>query len=799
MIATNSNVISIRDPSAELAIDWRYEYNTQSTRWLRQCERRWNRAEQFIRSGYKIVLLRPLDKATLPLQDSKQVAGLSNPITNVSTLRKLTHDQSEYHHCNYGLIYGMECMTVVDLEGPIGGRNTGAEELITLEVRHSFRVPRNHMVHTPRGGMHLYCGWTDAIKKKMIKAMDMAMDILTGPASEATGHVVGPLSVTADGEYIEDINAPIPSVALLQETTLPPEFIALLNGHQESKHPSKGRRGNRGNENVADEDIFPPMEFKDLEEVLSYIPAFSTSYDDWIKVGMAIHHERPNATGFDIWVEWSSTDQKRFNIKACHTHWESFDIPTRGNPITMGTVINMARDRGYRPRSKYMPLSMMELVQAETPNVYMGGQNRYIKVTDTGEIHEMTRTDVESWYEGQEIIINNKEYNPIFLFMRWPGRIKYTGYELVPPPAVASPATYNVWRGFRLTPVEGDTRKYFELFNQMFPDSTIQTWLHDWLADMIQRPGVKPSTCVVLQGPQGTGKNIFAQIFRSMFLPNNSTQFVNTDQFTSRFNKLLLRNVLAIVNEAVWAGNHKQASILKGYITEDRFEVQDKNVKSFMARNFTRFMIMSNEDWAVPADGSARRFCICYIPLVKPPGDPWWKKMKTELEKDETVAAIMHWYSKREITSNLHEVPVNAAHTRQRFITKTRLSSKDERDLLSTVMWLMRIGKAVHKDGSQAVKPYKGWAVSSGMIRRAFTAATDSVPDGQMIKRFGEMLRGMCPQVTTGVKIMHEGKQQMATILPSMEIMKIALAEFAVMDVDEIDAPDEWQTHELMW
>jgi hypothetical protein len=85
------------------------------------------------------------------------------------------------------------------------------------------------------------------------------------------------------------------------------------------------------------------------------------------------------------------------------------------------------------------------------------------------------------------------------------------------------------------------------------------------------------------------------------------------------------------------------------------------------------------------------------------------------------------------------------------------------------------------------------------MIRRAFTAATDSVPDGQMIKRFGEMLRGMCPQVTTGVKIMHEGKQQMATILPSMEIMKIALAEFAVMDVDEIDAPDEWQTHELMW
>ena len=67
------------------------------------------------------------------------------------------------------------------------------------------------------------------------------------------------------------------------------------------------------------------------------------SYEDWIRVGMALKGE-----GYDesIWEEWSSRDAARYHPGECGKKWESFR--GSGAPVTAGTIYRLARERGWR-------------------------------------------------------------------------------------------------------------------------------------------------------------------------------------------------------------------------------------------------------------------------------------------------------------------------------------------------------------------------------------------------------------------------------------------------------------------
>ena len=67
--------------------------------------------------------------------------------------------------------------------------------------------------------------------------------------------------------------------------------------------------------------------------------------DDWIRVGMALHHETRGA-GFDLWDIWSSGGSKYPGEDALRQQWESFE--RRAGPgrrqVTMASVLKMVRE-----------------------------------------------------------------------------------------------------------------------------------------------------------------------------------------------------------------------------------------------------------------------------------------------------------------------------------------------------------------------------------------------------------------------------------------------------------------------
>ncbi len=80
-----------------------------------------------------------------------------------------------------------------------------------------------------------------------------------------------------------------------------------------------------------------------LESALVFIQP-DCGYEDWIKVGMAIHAELGD-TGMAIWDWWSSRGTKYPGPREIESHYRSF----KPGAVTGGTLFRMAMDAGWRP------------------------------------------------------------------------------------------------------------------------------------------------------------------------------------------------------------------------------------------------------------------------------------------------------------------------------------------------------------------------------------------------------------------------------------------------------------------
>lgn len=82
---------------------------------------------------------------------------------------------------------------------------------------------------------------------------------------------------------------------------------------------------------------------QDINDMLGPIDPDCT-YDDWIAIGMAIHHGT-NGHGFELWRQWSDTGSKYPGTNVLERHWHSFG--KSANPVTLGTLLHIAETYGY--------------------------------------------------------------------------------------------------------------------------------------------------------------------------------------------------------------------------------------------------------------------------------------------------------------------------------------------------------------------------------------------------------------------------------------------------------------------
>jgi hypothetical protein len=108
-----------------------------------------------------------------------------------------------------------------------------------------------------------------------------------------------------------------------------------------------------------------------MQRILSHLSS-DMGREDWIRVGMALHHEcEGDDTGFDLWDEWSADGITYPGTEGLRGQWDSFDrrVGAGHKQTTMASVIHMAKKNGYvhsRPDNATSIESVMAKVEAIT-------------------------------------------------------------------------------------------------------------------------------------------------------------------------------------------------------------------------------------------------------------------------------------------------------------------------------------------------------------------------------------------------------------------------------------------------
>ena len=94
----------------------------------------------------------------------------------------------------------------------------------------------------------------------------------------------------------------------------------------------------------------PPLDFKSgrMEALLDDVPVSDLHYDDWIRLGQALHHQLGGTEeGFQLWLKHTERsekhDGKNSTVRTMRMKWRSFG-KYRGRPVTMATISQWAQE-----------------------------------------------------------------------------------------------------------------------------------------------------------------------------------------------------------------------------------------------------------------------------------------------------------------------------------------------------------------------------------------------------------------------------------------------------------------------
>lgn len=142
-------------------------------------------------------------------------------------------------------------------------------------------------------------------------------------------------------------------------------------------------------------------------------------------------------------------------------------------------------------------------------------------------------------------------------------------------------------------------------------DEELLHYVLGWMADSLWNPG--PSeVAIVLRGPQGSGKSMWAKKFMEFHSPHGIT-LNRPQQLTGNFNKHLHNKSVVFADEAFFAGNRQDAATLKTLITDEEIFIEPKGVDGFMARKGFRVIIASNDEHVIRAEVDDRRFLVLNV------------------------------------------------------------------------------------------------------------------------------------------------------------------------------------------
>jgi hypothetical protein len=185
---------------------------------------------------------------------------------------------------------------------------------------------------------------------------------------------------------------------------------------------------------------------------------------------------------------------------------------------------------------------------------------------------------------------------------------------------VSVPAVNN-WRPPRFKPApstDADIKVWLDHASLVLPDASEREFILDWMAIILQHPGIKINFAPLLIGAQGIGKDsLFVPVLRAVGGHNVST--IDPTQLESPFNGWIQRQLIVVeemaATDRTWLHERMKRFLVA---PPDTVPVNEKNVKQYEIPNIQCWLMFSNHEDAVPVSDDDRRFWVYISPAKRP-------------------------------------------------------------------------------------------------------------------------------------------------------------------------------------
>ncbi len=261
-------------------------------------------------------------------------------------------------------------------------------------------------------------------------------------------------------------------------------------------------------------------------------------------------------------------------------------------------------------------LGLLDQINKNYAHTVMGGKNvvigrRYDQVQGTAWTIETPSEFNKRFWHKPQVGSGKKRKNQGQAWLEWPDKNYYPGgVGFFPKRKKCPPDVFNLYQGFAVQPVKGDTRPYWDHLKNIIcaGDSLTFAYFQGFLAHLVQKPDEKPHVAIAMKSVEGTGKGTMIEPLLRIF-GSHACKTNGADAITQRFNGTLAAKLLVFADE-VDLREHVTYNRLKSVISESTVHLERKGQEIEPIPNYCRLFFASNHTQVLRAGLRERRFLL---------------------------------------------------------------------------------------------------------------------------------------------------------------------------------------------
>ena len=183
------------------------------------------------------------------------------------------------------------------------------------------------------------------------------------------------------------------------------------------------------------------------------------------------------------------------------------------------------------------------------------------------------------------------------------------------------PNVFSLFQGYKYNflPKVDETliKPFLDFILEVICDSNNEAYIYvlKWISYIVQNPGVKTKTAIVLKGLQGIGKGTFTDTLCDMLAGYSAKNVTDISELTGTFNSVVENKMLIVLNELKNCGDDRGANFnsLKSIITENEIRINEKNQPRRDGDNVANFIFVTNNAYPVKIETGDRRYLVLKV------------------------------------------------------------------------------------------------------------------------------------------------------------------------------------------